>query len=313
MRRANTTFVNLRATLDDLDAAGRRVQAGRQKLRPFLAAAAPARPRRPADACATSANIIRTPGPNNDLDRADRSRRSPLAQHRASARCSRNGKQREGALPASAKALEQARPGARLRAALRARPHRLVRRLQPLRRLRRARRRQPRGAARQRRSPAANGVLAPIPPQLRQPVVPAARQPRPARPLPGRDRARQRSGSRRRDFPCDANAGAAGGPMRRVARHRRALLVIAGALWAVSRGARQRRVRAAELLGRARQRVRPGQRRRPEDRRRARGQDHRAQARHEDATARCVGIEIDKTGFGRPAHRRASASRARSR
>ena len=42
LRQANTTFVNLRSTLDDLDDARRRLQAGRAEARAVLPAAAPA-------------------------------------------------------------------------------------------------------------------------------------------------------------------------------------------------------------------------------------------------------------------------------
>ena len=64
MRRANTTFVNLRATLDDLDAARRRVQAGRQEAAPV-----------PAPSCA---RWRATRGPTlRDLSRARSSRPAP--------------------------------------------------------------------------------------------------------------------------------------------------------------------------------------------------------------------------------------------
>ena len=50
MRRANTTFVNLRATLDDLDPLVEESKPVAKKLRPVPRRAAPVRPRRPADA-----------------------------------------------------------------------------------------------------------------------------------------------------------------------------------------------------------------------------------------------------------------------
>ena len=232
MRRANTTFVNLRATLDDLNAAGRRVQAGRQKLRAVPRRAAPARRATRGRRCATSAHLIRRPAPNNDLIELTKST-VPL-RNVAVGPVERNGKQRDGALPASTKALDAAVPRS-LRAALRARPHRLVRRLQPLGRLRRARRRQPRGAPRQRL-------------HARQRRAHADRRPR------WRQAARQRLASlgQRNRCPGAVERGAAWKPdarlplrrvagaaraMRRVARHPRRSLVARRRSWSSLGGA----------------------------------------------------------------------------
>ena len=66
LRKANTTFVNLRSTLDDLDVLVEESKPATKDLAPFLAALRPlvaeARP-----TVADLRNLIRTPGPNNDL------------------------------------------------------------------------------------------------------------------------------------------------------------------------------------------------------------------------------------------------------
>jgi phospholipid/cholesterol/gamma-HCH transport system substrate-binding protein len=114
LRRANTTFVNLRATLDDLDPViddtrpvARRLGPLLDQLRPF------AREARPTvrDLAAT----ITRPGADNDLIELTKSN-VPAAQILVRA-AQRNGARREGALPAAAKAFEgQTAPTADLRA-----------------------------------------------------------------------------------------------------------------------------------------------------------------------------------------------------
>jgi len=107
LRRANTTFVNLRATLDDLDPViddtrpvARRLGPLLDQLRPF------AREARPTvrDLAVT---LVRK-GKDNDLLELTQSN-VPAAQILARTAL-RNGKQREGALPASARALEGQTP-----------------------------------------------------------------------------------------------------------------------------------------------------------------------------------------------------------
>ena len=107
MRRANTTFVNLRGALDDLDPLVSESKPVARKLRPLLAQLRPlARDARPTLRDLT--RIIKRDGVDNDLiDLAlgivplrDTVLRSVLA----------NGKQREGAYPASIKALGDATP-----------------------------------------------------------------------------------------------------------------------------------------------------------------------------------------------------------
>jgi phospholipid/cholesterol/gamma-HCH transport system substrate-binding protein len=166
MRSANSTFVNLRATLDDLKPLVDESKPVAPKLRRFLEQLRPlARDAKPT--VSDLANIIRKSGNANDLIELTKST-VPL-KNIAVGPVERNGKQREGALPASAKALEQAvpeiayaRPYAvdltgwfddfshsgiydALGGASRAAPHVSAFAL-------------------------ANGVLTPIPPELRQPI-----------------------------------------------------------------------------------------------------------------------------------------------
>jgi phospholipid/cholesterol/gamma-HCH transport system substrate-binding protein len=107
MRSANSTFVNLRATLDDLTPLVNESKPVAPKLRRFIAELRPLGQ----DAKPTVhdlANIIRKGGANNDLVELTRS--SVPLKNIAVGPVDRNGKQREGALPASARALEQAVP-----------------------------------------------------------------------------------------------------------------------------------------------------------------------------------------------------------
>jgi phospholipid/cholesterol/gamma-HCH transport system substrate-binding protein len=107
MRRANTTFVNLRATLDDLKPLVDESKPVAPKLRRLLAQLRPltqdARP-----TLRDLTRLIRTPGADNDLIEATRTL-VPLRDI-AVGPVQRNGAERQGALPASAKALEQSVP-----------------------------------------------------------------------------------------------------------------------------------------------------------------------------------------------------------
>src|SRR3954452_12407988 len=107
LRRANTTFVNLRATLDDLDPVidearpvARRLGPLLDQLRPFAQQARPT----VRDLAAT----ITSKGADNDLIDLTKSN-VPLAAELVKT-AERNGKQREGALPASAKAFQGQTP-----------------------------------------------------------------------------------------------------------------------------------------------------------------------------------------------------------
>jgi phospholipid/cholesterol/gamma-HCH transport system substrate-binding protein len=108
LRRSNSTFVNLRATLDDLDPLVDDAKpVVRDDLPPLLAELRPfAR-----DAAPTVRDLsrtIRTPGRDNDL--VELLRRQPAVDAIANKTAERNGAQRPGAFPATRKALEGAVP-----------------------------------------------------------------------------------------------------------------------------------------------------------------------------------------------------------
>ena len=107
MRRANTTYVNLRATLDDVDPLVRDFKPVAKKLRPYTAELR----RLTGDARPTVrdlAGVIRRPGAANDL--VELARLTPPLRDIAVGPVRRNGKEREGALPATAEALSSATP-----------------------------------------------------------------------------------------------------------------------------------------------------------------------------------------------------------
>ena len=107
MRRADTTFVNLRATLDDLQPLVDESKPVAKKLRPFLAELRPlARDARPT--LRDLSALVRSPGASNDLIELTKS--SVPVRDAAVGPTKRNGKERDGAFPGSAKALEEAIP-----------------------------------------------------------------------------------------------------------------------------------------------------------------------------------------------------------
>jgi phospholipid/cholesterol/gamma-HCH transport system substrate-binding protein len=107
MRRANTTFVNLRATLDDAAPLVEESKPVAQKLRPFFAELRPlARDARPT--LRDLSRTIKSPGPDNDLIELTRAA-EPLRDI-AVGSAPRNGRTREGAFPATTKALSGATP-----------------------------------------------------------------------------------------------------------------------------------------------------------------------------------------------------------
>jgi phospholipid/cholesterol/gamma-HCH transport system substrate-binding protein len=107
MRRANSTFVNLRATLDDLAPLVEESKPVAKKLRPFLRELRPlARDARPT--LRDLSRLIRRSGPNNDLVELTQTN-VPLRQI-AIGPVQANGQAREGAFPASVKALSGATP-----------------------------------------------------------------------------------------------------------------------------------------------------------------------------------------------------------
>jgi phospholipid/cholesterol/gamma-HCH transport system substrate-binding protein len=107
MRRANSTFVNLRATLDDLKPLVDDSKPVAPKLRRLLAELRPlTRDARPT--LRDLNRLIRTKGPNNDLIEATRS--GIAVRDIGVGPVQRNGKERQGALPASAAALKESVP-----------------------------------------------------------------------------------------------------------------------------------------------------------------------------------------------------------
>lgn len=108
LRRTNTTFVNLRASLDDLDplvAAATPVVRTKLRplfaeLRPFAAAAEPT--------VKDLSRTIRRPGADNDL--VELLRRQPAVDAIANKTAVRNGASREGAFPAMQRAAQGASP-----------------------------------------------------------------------------------------------------------------------------------------------------------------------------------------------------------
>jgi phospholipid/cholesterol/gamma-HCH transport system substrate-binding protein len=109
MRRANTTFVNLRAALDDLDPLVDASKPAARKLRPLLAELRPlARDARPT--LRDLSQLLRTPGASNDLLEL---LRAQVPLRNATVRSTKeDGKDREGAFPASVKALDTVTPEA---------------------------------------------------------------------------------------------------------------------------------------------------------------------------------------------------------
>jgi phospholipid/cholesterol/gamma-HCH transport system substrate-binding protein len=109
MRRANTTFVNLRAALDDLDPLVNASKPVAKKLRPLLAQLRPlARDARPT--LRDLAALLRSPGPSNDtLDLL----RTQVPLRNATVRnVQDDGASRPGAFPASVQALNDSTPEA---------------------------------------------------------------------------------------------------------------------------------------------------------------------------------------------------------
>jgi phospholipid/cholesterol/gamma-HCH transport system substrate-binding protein len=107
MRRANTTFVNLRSTLDDLQPLVDESKPVAKKLLPFVRALRPlaidARP-----TLRELSNLIQRAGSNNDLIELTKS--SVPVRDIGVGPVTRNGKERQGALPASVDALKDSIP-----------------------------------------------------------------------------------------------------------------------------------------------------------------------------------------------------------
>jgi phospholipid/cholesterol/gamma-HCH transport system substrate-binding protein len=107
MRRANTTFLNLRAALDDLEPLVDDSKPVAKKLRPFLAELRPlAQDARPT--FRDLSRLLKAPGDGNDL--IDLTNGQPPLRDVAVGDVNENGKERPGAFPASTQAFEDATP-----------------------------------------------------------------------------------------------------------------------------------------------------------------------------------------------------------
>ena len=144
MRRSNTTFVNLRAALDDVDPLVDASKPVAQKLQPFLDELRPlASDARPT--IRDLSNVVRSEGADNDLLDLDEdvpAARRDSARHEDAARLRRRRRTSASArrVPRDRDAHARRRADHRPRPPVHARPVRLVRRLLDHRRLRRARR-----------------------------------------------------------------------------------------------------------------------------------------------------------------------------
>jgi phospholipid/cholesterol/gamma-HCH transport system substrate-binding protein len=107
MRRANTTFLNLRAALGDLEPLVDDAKPAAKKLRPFLAELRPlARDARPT--FKDLSRLLKAPGNGNDL--IDLTNAQPPLRDIAVRDVKEHGEARAGAFPASTQALEQGTP-----------------------------------------------------------------------------------------------------------------------------------------------------------------------------------------------------------
>ena len=107
MRQANTTYVNLRATLDDVDPLVEASKPVARKLRPYLAQLRPfAREARPT--IRDLSQILRRKGQFNDLTELNRT--YPALAEIATETRERNGAERPGAFPVLSKALTESAP-----------------------------------------------------------------------------------------------------------------------------------------------------------------------------------------------------------
>jgi phospholipid/cholesterol/gamma-HCH transport system substrate-binding protein len=107
MKRANTTFLNLRATLDDLDPLVAESKPVAKKLRPFMAQLRPLAQ----DARPTLRDLSRlVKGPNQNDDLIDLTLAAPRLADVTTGKVNDHGEERDGAFPASTKALEGGTP-----------------------------------------------------------------------------------------------------------------------------------------------------------------------------------------------------------
>jgi phospholipid/cholesterol/gamma-HCH transport system substrate-binding protein len=107
MRRANTTFLNLRAVLDDLDPLVEESKPVAKKLRPFMDDLRPlARDARPT--FADLAEVLRRPGADNDA--LELTRLQPEVRDATVREVEDNGDKRQAAFPAMARAFKDTAP-----------------------------------------------------------------------------------------------------------------------------------------------------------------------------------------------------------
>ena len=107
MRRANTTFLNLRAALDDLEPLVEESKPVAKKLRPFMDELRPlARDARPT--FADLAEMLRRPGADNDA--LELTRLQPSLRDATVREVEANGKERQAAFPAITRALKDSAP-----------------------------------------------------------------------------------------------------------------------------------------------------------------------------------------------------------
>ena len=173
-------------TLDDLDPLVDDSKPVAKKLRPFLAELRPlARDARP-----TLQRPQRARSSSPARQRPDRAHERPGAAARRRRRATSTRTARSAPAPSRPRPRRSRTP--RRRSAyirpVHGRPARLVRRLQPLRHLRRARRRLARRHPRERVRACSSGQLTPVPAGAARRGLPGRRGDRPAQPLPGRRR-----------------------------------------------------------------------------------------------------------------------------
>jgi phospholipid/cholesterol/gamma-HCH transport system substrate-binding protein len=107
MKRANTTFLNLRATLDDLDPLVDESKPVAKKLRPFMAQLRPlAQGARPT--LRDLSRLVKSPNQNDDL--IDLMLAAPPLADVTTGKVNDHGKEWDGAFPASTKALKGGTP-----------------------------------------------------------------------------------------------------------------------------------------------------------------------------------------------------------
>ena len=107
MRKSNTTFVNLRGALDDLDPLVEESRPALRRLRPFLRELRPFA-REAVPTIRDFSRTVRTPGADNDL--VEFLQAQPAVDQIANQKVQANGKERDGAFPETARSLSGSTP-----------------------------------------------------------------------------------------------------------------------------------------------------------------------------------------------------------